>query len=289
MVSAIRDLQGYRREPVGKAAPQAPAEKSATGIAPARPFPWRQGLRGTLWGTALLALGIGAWQAWDFVRRPSLMPIDSIRIEGLSPHIPVYRVNRAIAPFLGQGFLWVNLSNLRHALQNVPWVANADVRRVWPDRLEIDLQAVQPAARWLGGAGEVLGKDGKVYQVPENELPKQLPALFGPTDDGLRMLQERQKIDQALAPLRLQVRALERNQRGGWRCILRNGVRLVLGREKVIPGVQRWVAVAPEIQQYLVPGASMDLRYNNGFAVALPEATSTSVSEGPAAPRSERK
>ncbi|MCE5360712.1 MAG: cell division protein FtsQ, partial [Acidithiobacillus sp.] len=50
-----------------------------------------------------------------------------------------------------------------------------------------------------------------------------------------------------------------------------------------------WVSVLPEIQQYLVPGASMDLRYNNGFAVALPKAASTSVSEGPAAPRSEGK
>ena len=103
------------------------------------------------------------------------------------------------------------------------------------------------------------------------------------------MLQERQKLDQTLAPLHLQVRALELDPRGGWRCILSNGVRLVLGREKIMEGVQRWVSVAPEIKQYLVPGASMDLRYNNGFAVALPEAASTSVSEGSAAPRSERK
>ncbi|MBU2755510.1 FtsQ-type POTRA domain-containing protein [Acidithiobacillus sp. CV18-2] len=289
MVSAIRDLQGYRREPVAKAPPPQESQKPAAAIAPSRPFPWGKTLRASLGGGLLLALGFGALQAWDWVRQPALMPIATIHIEGLSSKIPVYRINRAIAPFLGQGFLWVNLTQVRDALQQVPWVANADVRRVWPDRIAIDLQGVQPVARWLGGAGEVLGKDGKVYPVPANEIPQQLPALFGPADAGLQMLQERQKLDQTLAPLHLQVRALELDPRGGWRCILSNGVRLVLGREKIMEGVQRWVSVAPEIKQYLVPGASMDLRYNNGFAVALPEAASTSVSEGSAAPRSERK
>lgn len=288
MVSAIRDLQGIQRRP--SASDGGVREEPVKAPAPVRqPFPWRKAMRNTFWAVGFLACGIGAWQLWHFVRQPSLMPISSIRIEGLSPHIPVYRVNRAIAPFLGQGFLWVNLRDLRHALHTLPWVANADVRRVWPDRLEIDLQSVHPMARWLGGAGQILGQDGKVYSVPPSDVPQQLPALFGPAEDGLQMLQERQKLDQALAPLGLQVRALELDQRGGWRCILSNGVRLVLGRQEVMADVQRWVAVAPEIQQYLVPGASMDLRYNNGFAVALPEAASTSVSEGPAAPRSERK
>ncbi|MEL5847753.1 MAG: FtsQ-type POTRA domain-containing protein [Candidatus Igneacidithiobacillus chanchocoensis] len=289
MVSAIRDLQHHRHEPAARRPAPAAKTKAQEEVRAASPFPWAKTARATAWGAGLLALGVLAWQGWQILRAPSLLPIDSVTVHGLAPNIPLYQVNRAIAPYLGQGFLWVDLQDMRHSLQGVPWIANADVRRVWPDRIEIDLQGVQPVARWLGGAGQVLGKDGKVYQVPPAELPSQLPAVFGPSDSGLQILQKRQQIDQALAPVHLQVRALELDERGGWRCILTNGVRLVLGRQDIQSGVRRWVSVLPEIQQYLVPGASMDLRYNNGFAVALPKAASTSVSEGPAAPRSEGK
>ncbi|BBF64988.1 hypothetical protein AFERRID_12060 [Acidithiobacillus ferridurans] len=70
--------------------------------------------------------------------------------------------------------------------------------------------------------------------------------------------------------------SLQEDRRGGWRCILSNQVRLLLGSENILPALKRWVAIAPQVKEYLVPGATMDLRYTNGFAVAMPAAATVS-------------
>ncbi len=288
MVSAIRDLRSLQRPKIEPKMPQPEEAGKATVLPAKKPVAGKIFRRGIL---LFLVMGMSllAWQAWQFLRNPQLMPIQTLHVEGLSQRIPLYRVNRAVAPFLAEGFLWVNLQQLQKALLQVPWVANVEVRRVWPDQLEIELTGVQPAARWLGGPNQVLGTNGKVYSVPGQEIPKDLPAFFGPATDGLHMLQEWNQFNGILAPLQLQIRALQEDPRGSWSCILTDGVRLVLGRQDRKEALARWVAVAPKIRSYLLPGASMDLRYNNGFAVALPSATTQSVSEGQTSPRREKK
>ncbi len=290
MVSVMRDMRHYREARQGQAAPPrhdpSPAEHPRSGTVP---FPWRKTLRSALLACALGAAAWGGWQGWQVVRRPAFMPISTIHVRGLSPRIGLPAVNQALRPYLHQGFLWIDPSQIRQALLQVPWVATADVRRVWPDRLDIQLGGVTPVARWLGGSGEVMDAGGQVYHVPPGGIPAGLPNLVGPANAGAGMMKELGRFNAILAPLGLHVTDLEENPRGGWRCILNNGVRLVPGRTHVISALHRWVRVAPEIGKYLVPGATMDLRYSNGFAVALPTAATSSVIEGSGIPRSKQK
>ncbi len=290
MVSAIRDMRHYRgARPDQTAASRQPPPVVEAPRSEATPFPWKKSLLTALLACALGAAAWGGWQGWKTVRRPSLMPISTIHVNGLSPRIRLPAVNQALQPYLQQGFLWINLDQLRQSLLQVPWVATADIRRVWPDRLDIQLGGFTPVARWLGGSGEVMDAGGQVYHVPSSGIPAGLPNLIGPAGAGAGMMQELSRFNATLAPLGLHVTDLEEDARGGWRCILNNGVRLVLGSTGVIPALQRWAGIAPEVGGYLVPGATMDLRYSNGFAVALPAAATSSVIEGSGIPRSNRK
>lgn len=45
-------------------------------------------------------------------------------------------------------FFSVNLEGLRHALEQLPWVRKAEVRRQWPGRIEVTLEEHSVAAFW---------------------------------------------------------------------------------------------------------------------------------------------
>jgi cell division protein FtsQ len=256
---------------------KAPPKRKAAAPPKVRPpIPWRLYGRVLVGGVGLSALAWGGWLGWNWVREPQLMPISTLTTTGTSARIPLPMVNAALKPYVAQGFLWVNPKQVRHTLDTLPWVANAEVRRVWPDRLQIDIKPEVPVARWLGGAGQMVNAQGQVFSVPPGQVPGNLANLEGPADSGARLIAQMAKFNQILTPLGVKVLDLQENQRGGWRCILSNKVRLLLGSENILPALTRWVAIVSQVKEYLVPGATMDLRYTNGFAVAMPTAATVS-------------
>jgi hypothetical protein len=48
-------------------------------------------------------------------------------------------------------FISIDLDQAR-AFETVPWVRQATLRRIWPDRLAVHLDEHQPVALWLGDA-----------------------------------------------------------------------------------------------------------------------------------------
>ncbi len=279
MVSIMRDYRHGQQPQQPAATIRKPPRRSKAAAAPAKvraSIPWRLYGRALIWGMGISAIAWGGWMGWNWVREPQIMPINTLRITGTSTRIPLSVVNAALHPYVAQGFLWMDPEQLRRRLDTLPWVANAEVRRVWPDRLDVTLQPYVPVARWLGSTGQMVDAQGKLFSVPPSQVPDNLPNLEGPADSGAKLIQQLTLFNQILAPLGATVVDLQEDRRGGWRCILSNGVRLLLGSEDLLPAMKRWVVVAPQIKEYLVSGATMDLRYTNGFAVAMPTAATVS-------------
>ena len=279
MVSVMRDYRHGRNPQRPAATIKAPPKRKAEAAAPPKahqPISWRLYGRMLIGGVGLSALAWGGWIGWNWAREPQLMPISTLTIIGSSARIPLPTVNTILKPYIAQGFLWVNPKQVRNALDALPWVADTEVRRVWPNRLQIDIKPEVPVARWLGGAGQMVNAQGQVFSVPPGQVPDNLANLEGPADSGARLIAQMAKFNQILTPLGVKVLDLQEDQRGGWRCILSNKVRLLLGSENILPVLTRWVTIVPQVKEYLVPGATMDLRYTNGFAVAMPTAATIS-------------
>ncbi|MHB1736254.1 MAG: cell division protein FtsQ/DivIB [Acidithiobacillus sp.] len=279
MVSVMRDYRHGQHPQRPAATVKEPPKRKAEAAVPPKvrqPIPWRLYGRVLVGGVGLSALAWGSWMGWNWVREPQLMPISILTITGTSAKIPLPTVNAALKPYVAQGFLWVNPDQVRHTLDALPWVADAEVRRVWPDRLQVDIKPYVPVARWLGGTGQMVDAQGQVFSVPPSQVSGDLPNLEGPADSGARLIAQMARFNQILTPLGIKVLDLQEDQRGGWRCILSNKVRLLLGSENILPALTRWVAIAPQVKEYLVPGATMDLRYTNGFAVAMPTVATVS-------------
>jgi cell division protein FtsQ len=275
----MRDYRHGRNPQRPAATIKAPPKRKAEAAAPPKahqPIPWRLYGRMLIGGVSLSALAWGGWIGWNWAREPQLMPISTLTIIGSSARIPLPTVNTILKPYIAQGFLWVNPKQVRNALDALPWVADTEVRRVWPNRLQIDIKPEVPVARWLGGAGQMVNAQGQVFSVPPGQVPDNLANLEGPADSGARLIAQMAKFNQILTPLGVKVLDLQEDQRGGWRCILSNKVRLLLGSENILPALTRWVTIVPQVKEYLVPGATMDLRYTNGFAVAMPTAATIS-------------
>lgn len=57
-------------------------------------------------------------------------------------------IERAAGDWIGKSYFATDLSEIKESLERRPWVESAAVRRVWPDRLVIDIREKSP---WLTG------------------------------------------------------------------------------------------------------------------------------------------
>ena len=238
---------------------------SATGVSR-----WRL-VFGLLLSAALVA-GAGYWL------RSLEWPIEVVRIDGETRFSDREALQKVVTTHVQAGFFGTDLPALRADLKAMPWVRDASLRRVWPDRLDVDIREHEPAAVWNGDA--LVSTRGAVF-APETFDFENLPRLRGPEGQAANMLARRHRFDLLLMPAGMRVAGLELDERRSWSAELDDGLRVRLGREEIDARLERLVAAWPAI----MAGQSerirrVDLRYPNGFAIAWHEGTSDSPEGG---------
>jgi cell division protein FtsQ len=209
------------------------------------------------------ALGLTLMLEW--MKDPHKWPVGSVRIEGDFRHLTNMELQQAVAPLAATGFFVVDVSEIQAKLQAMAWVDQVSVRRVWPDRLNIEVREQQPVARW--GATSLINARAEVF-TPEHDVAlTSLPQLAGPDGYAQRVLQMHRSMQALLRPLQLEVSDLSLDARRAWRVRLSNGLTLAVGRSHPLQRVARFVKVYPAILA-AADGrlTAVDLRYSNGFA-----------------------
>ena len=195
-----------------------------------------------------------------------LRPIEKVSIDGALRHIPPNLLRSVITPHTERGYFGMDVVQLRESLQAIPWVESISVRRIWPDRLQVDLREQVPLARW--GSQELLSLSGERFRPPPQSIPENLPWLDGPPDNEQRVLEHYQRFADLLKVAGLGIFGLSVDPRGSWRLVLDNGLELVLGRDHM---AQRLWRLAQVYTTVVKPRAGdiqlVDLRYSNGFAL----------------------
>jgi cell division protein FtsQ len=213
-----------------------------------------------LWGTLALLL----WAGLTWLSRLPMFDLHEIKILGAN-HVTEQQVKLVVQQRLYGNFFSADLAATSVAFIKLPWVREAAVRRVWPNKLVVTLQEYVAAARWNDDA--LINSYGEVYYAASDAV---LPSLNGPEGSAPEVLQASQAFAQILQPLKLNPVKVELNDRRSWSVVLSNGMRLALGREQAQQRLTRWVAVYPmTMAQLTAPVAEIDLRYPKGFAVHL--------------------
>lgn len=229
-----------------------------------------QRLQQIVWPLLLVALGMGLYELTTRLLPLADRPISLISVEGDLQYIDRNAVQQVVQPYLNDSFLRIDLNGLRTDLVDMSWVANASVRRVWPDQLIIQLDEQLPVARW--GNTALLNNEGRAFEPEDISRFDDLPQLNGPQRAKRRVMQNYQQFNRLLRPYGHGVAQLELRERGSWFLTTQDGIRILLGRDDVVEKMQRFLTidqlVLSERREQI---ARVDLRYSNSMAVTWRE------------------
>ena len=230
-----------------------------------RSFAWVNRLLIMLAVVAVITVSTKAYIALDAI------PVENIIVSGKLQHTNIAALEAMVRPALVGGFLNADLERVRVQLQSLPWVHEVNVRRRWPNSLEVHVVEQLPIARW--GEDGFLNHEGQVFQsLNESEDWNALPLLQGPKGTAVRLMSFYQQMNDILSPQKLLIEQLAIDGRGQLEVNLRGGAVLILGGHDLVGRLRRFVSLYNvELSRQGRDILRVDLRYQNGLAVAYRE------------------
>ena len=226
-----------------------------------------------------LAALLFAYAGLQLLLRSPLFPLKEVVVRGELKHANREEIASAMEG-VGGNFFAVDLAAVRERLEQLGWVRRVNLRRIWPDRIEVTLEEHVAFARW--GGGGLVNTFGEHFPVPENEGgAPELPLFSGPAGSEGEITRRYRSFAELLAPLGESPERVVLTPRYAWQLRLggaQNGVlNLELGRdgaETVEQRLARFAAAYPESLARLPRRAAseqgyVDLRYPNGFALRV--------------------
>jgi cell division protein FtsQ len=80
---------------------------------------------------------IGLTLLLGWLQDPYQWPVQTVNIKGKFRHLQQTQLQDEVLPLVREGFFGMNVSAIQSRLQNLAWVEQVSVRRVWLDRLII--------------------------------------------------------------------------------------------------------------------------------------------------------
>ena len=213
---------------------------------------------------ALAALVVLYGAVMLVIRMPAFA-IREVHVSGDIHHTTREQVT-SIADELRGTFFTVDLERARAGFEKLPWVRKAQLRREWPDLLEVTLEEHVPLARWRDIG--VVNTHGELFQAATDAT---LPVFVGPDGTSEEMTGHYVQFRDTLAAIGRAPAEVRLSSRRAWNLRLDDGRVLELGRQDVVGRLARFAAVYPRIAGQLPDQRHrIDLRYSNGFAVRVP-------------------
>jgi len=216
---------------------------------------------------------IGSWTV-----NSSVFPLKQVSVSGINSgngelrHETREQIDKVVRSKIAGNFLTVDLDATRDAFEKLPWVRAATVRRHWPQTLEVTLEEHVAMARW--GSEALVNTHGEVFDGAAITLDGELPVFIGPPESSFDVARQYAAFSKLLQPLRQNIVQLNLSPRRAWRIHLENGTVLELGRDQMETRLARYVlAYDRSLAQLNQQLSYVDLRYSNGFAVRMPEAS----------------
>lgn len=194
-------------------------------------------------------------------------PLREVRVVGAPVHITPDQLEAIVKRDLRGNFFTVDLAAARAAFERLPWVRRVQVRRLWPDRLDVAFEEHVVFARW--GSRALVNIHGEVF---EGTYEGRLPVFRGPEGTAREIAIQYEYFRRSLAAIGHEPAEVRISQRRAWQVRLASGPTLELGRDQIEARLSRFVASYERTLAKLGrPLDYVDLRYPNGFAVRIPE------------------
>jgi cell division protein FtsQ len=211
--------------------------------------------------TALFALWIMAKATLE-----SLFPFRQVTVVGAA-HADTRAAARQLSRKLAGGFFSMDLQAAHGQFERLPWVRQAQIRRLWPGRLVIELTEHRAAAAWNDRA--TLNTHGEIFPVtPWTGLPR----LYAPEGMEREVARQYGEFSTLVKPMHARVEQVVVSARLSWRVRIsggnvgQNAINVELGRERLGERLARFTRFYPQAVAAVGPILRVDMRYPNGFA-----------------------
>jgi len=222
------------------------------------------------WTFALLLLAmpvVAVVHGWIGAER---WPIRTLALQAPLKLVDEATLRSTIAPMAQGGFFAVDPVAIRQSVAALPWVDAVDVRKRWPDRLEVRLTELRPYAHW--GEDRLLSDDGRLFVLPPG-LATPLPRFDAADGRVAEVIAFHREARPVLVRVGSDIRELRLSARGGWSLTTVDGLEVELGRNDALPRLSRFARLLPTLGRD--PAGRVlqraDLRYTNGFALTWGE------------------
>ncbi|CUX97288.1 cell division protein FtsQ [Candidatus Hoaglandella endobia] len=221
---------------------------------------------------ALDSIVWGSWMLVSWIKNAHNFSFSQLVVTGechYTTNNDIRQVIRALrAP---ETFITQNVNFIQQHIERMPWIKHVSVRKQWPDELKIHLIEYVPVARW--NDFYLLDSRGEVFRAPADRIGNHpvMPMLYGPEGSEREVLVGYRNLDQVLTSAKLKLNAVSMSTRHSWYLVLRDSLRLELGRNDKIKRLQRFIGIYPVILHQAQNAnkriSYVDLRYDVGLAV----------------------
>jgi cell division protein FtsQ len=210
----------------------------------------------------LLVLTAGLLARMDL---DTLLRIERLQLVGDLRHLHADEVEAVLAGH-ARGFFVLDLERLRRELEALPWVKTAQLRKRWPDTLEVNITEPMPVARW--GEDLLVDRHGELFGPVDPAAWEFLPALEGENGRQVKLMHRYLEVSARLADVGLGVSGVRETARHAWSIRLDQGGEILMGRDADIGRLDQLMSLMPVLRETNPqPLARVDLRYARGAAV----------------------
>ena len=268
------------------------AASALSGAFVARRSPWRARLgavtvrRGIGSAAALGFLGLMGFLGWqaggnldalrrihggfaDIGARALGFPIRNVEIAG-AKELSKEEILAASGMTPSGSLLFLDVAAVRANVKALPLVAEATVRKLYPDQVDIRIVEREAFALWQNdGIVSVVSSDGTVIDTLRERRYLKLPHVVGP---GARLrVREYAEILEGVPELKAQIRAGVLVSERRWTLKLANGVDVKLPEERPVEALRQLVRLDREAQVLSKDILAVDLRVPGRVAFRLSE------------------
>ena len=229
------------------------------------------------WGAYGMVLS-GAWRTTVDAFTAGLgFSVASIEIRGLS-EADSTEISDRIDVTQSSSLLMVDAEQARRRIAEIPWIADVQVKKLYPNRIVVNLAERRPFALWQDdGKVRVVDKTGAVMSEVVETRNAGLPLIVGVGANG--RVEEAVDLINSAPSLRPRIRAAVLVAERRWNLITVDGVEILLPEENPVAALQR-VADLQESRKLLDRDlVVVDMRVTDRLFVRLSDAAAAARRE----------
>lgn len=212
--------------------------------------------------------------------------INAIVIENVASHIDAALFRSNVISEIQGHFYNIDIFKVKEKIESTPWISRAIVKRVYPNKIYVNLKEFEPKGSW-GNREELklIDRHGTIFEAGADlEEFDKLPQFIGPEGRGKMMLDMYENLISIFPQHENKIKTLELNIRGNWILIMNNGAKIELGRgttEDVVDRARKFALSLPatfqKLNKKMINLQYADLRHIDGYAIRLDGITTIDI------------